>query len=105
MTAHHSARIVAHKRFPVINLEPTAEGTLVALSGPVSPENSVQRRTGGNVYQKPKLERYGKFRELTLWGFSAPDCDGGSVYGVGGHQKGCVVVQETIQGGGEGGGS
>jgi hypothetical protein len=58
------------------------------------------------MYQKPKLERYGTFRDLTLWGFSAPDCDGGSVYGAGGNVKGCPEVQQqTYEGGGQGGGS
>ena len=59
------------------------------------------------MYEKPKVKRYGTFRELTLWGFSAPDCDGGSVYGAGGNVKGCPVVQEpeTYEGSGGGGGS
>lgn len=33
------------------------------------------------MYVKPKLERYGSLRELTLYGFSA-DCDGG-LWGIG----------------------
>lgn len=33
------------------------------------------------MYTKPKLERFGSLRELTLVGLSA-DCDGG-VYGIG----------------------
>lgn len=57
------------------------------------------------MYQKPKLERFGTFRELTLYGFSAPDCDGGSVYGHGGNLKGCPVEQPLTTQGGEGGGS
>ena len=58
------------------------------------------------MYRKPKLERYGTFRELTLYGVSAPDCDGGSIYGIGGNLKGCPVIQtQTYEGGGEGGGS
>ncbi len=44
------------------------------------------------MYQKPRLERFGTFRQLTLYGFGAPDCDGGSIYGVGGNIKGCAVV-------------
>jgi len=61
---------------------------------------------GGYVYQKPKLERFGTFRELTLYGVSAPDCDGGSILGIGGSLKGCPVVEpQTFEGGGAGGGS
>lgn len=33
------------------------------------------------MYQKPKLERFGSLRELTLLGTNA-DCDGG-IFGIG----------------------
>lgn len=52
------------------------------------------------MYQKPRLERFGTFRQLTLFGFSSPDCDGGSVWGVGGHDKGCVIATTSTSGGG-----
>lgn len=55
------------------------------------------------MYQKPKLERFGTFRQLTLYGWTAPDCDGGSIYGIGGNLKGCSIVQVVIPT--EGGGS
>jgi hypothetical protein len=45
------------------------------------------------VYQKPRLERFGTFRQLTLYGWTAPDCDGGSIYGMGGNLKGCTYVE------------
>ena len=34
------------------------------------------------MYQTPKLERFGTFRELTRWGFSSAS-DGGSILGIG----------------------
>lgn len=34
------------------------------------------------MYQKPLLQRYGSFRELTRWGFSSAT-DGGSIFGIG----------------------
>jgi hypothetical protein len=52
------------------------------------------------MYQKPRLQRFGTFRELTLFGLCEPDTDGGSVYGLGGHWQSCEVVPN-----GEGGGS
>lgn len=33
------------------------------------------------VYQKPTVEKFGSFRELTRWGFSSAS-DGGSIMGV-----------------------
>lgn len=33
------------------------------------------------VYQKPTVEKFGSFRELTHWGFSSAS-DGGSILGV-----------------------
>ncbi len=53
------------------------------------------------MYQKPRLERFGTFRELTLYGFVAPDCDGGGVFG--GFWKGCAEGWNEYTG--EGGGS
>lgn len=52
------------------------------------------------MYEKPRLERFGTFRQLTLWGFVAPDCDGGGIYGVGGNDKGCPIVQTYTETGG-----
>jgi len=33
------------------------------------------------VYQKPMIEKFGAFRELTRWGFTSAS-DGGSIMGV-----------------------
>lgn len=52
------------------------------------------------MYQKPLLERFGTFRQLTLFGHTSPDCDGGSIWGVGGHDKGCAIVNITTTSGG-----
>jgi hypothetical protein len=58
------------------------------------------------MYQKPQVVRFGTFRELTLYGFSAPDCDGGSILGIGGNLKGCPAPEiTTLTGEGGGGGS
>lgn len=48
---------------------------------PVSPQQ------GGDMYNKPKLERFGSFRELTQLGFDA-DGDGG-FHGIG---NGCNIL-------------
>jgi hypothetical protein len=34
------------------------------------------------MYSKPKLERFGTFRELTQWGLQSAT-DGGSIFGIG----------------------
>jgi len=34
------------------------------------------------VYQKPVVEKFGTFRDLTRWGFSSAT-DGGSIFGIG----------------------
>lgn len=39
------------------------------------------------MYEKPKVERFGSFRELTLWG-TDKDGDGGIIFGIG---DGCNV--------------
>ena len=52
------------------------------------------------MYQKPRLDRFGTFRQLTLFGFTGPDCDGGSIFGIGGSEKGCEIVQTTETSGG-----
>jgi len=46
------------------------------------------------MYQKPRLDRFGTFRELTLWGMVAPDCDGGGIWGMGGSYR-CAVAPQT----------
>ncbi|MBK7905638.1 MAG: lasso RiPP family leader peptide-containing protein [Gemmatimonadetes bacterium] len=33
------------------------------------------------MYQKPTLEKFGSFRELTQWGFASAS-DGGSIFGI-----------------------
>ncbi len=40
-------------------------------------------RRGGAVYQKPKVERFGTFRELTQVGFNGTT-DGFTICGIGG---------------------
>jgi hypothetical protein len=40
------------------------------------------------MYEKPKVERFGSFRELTLWG-TDEDGDGGVIWGIG---NGCNVL-------------
>jgi hypothetical protein len=55
------------------------------------------------MYQKPRLVRFGTFRELTLFGLSGPDCDGGSIYGMGGNWRGCdlaPIIENAPEGGG-----
>lgn len=37
---------------------------------------------GFDVYQKPRMEKFGSFRELTRWGVSSAS-DGGSIFGIG----------------------
>lgn len=34
------------------------------------------------MYQKPSIQKYGTFRELTRWGLSSAS-DGGSILGIG----------------------
>ena len=34
------------------------------------------------VYSKPRIERFGTFREITRWGLSSAS-DGGSILGIG----------------------
>jgi hypothetical protein len=41
------------------------------------------------MYQKPVLERFGSFRELTQWGLSSAS-DGGSIFGIG--SPGCQTT-------------
>jgi len=41
------------------------------------------------VYQKPVVEKFGTFRELTLWGFDSAT-DGGSIFGIG--SPGCQTT-------------
>jgi hypothetical protein len=38
--------------------------------------------SGGALYVKPKVERFGSLRDLTRIGTNA-DCDGGGVWGIG----------------------
>ncbi len=33
------------------------------------------------MYQKPALEKFGTFRDLTQWGFASAS-DGGSIFGI-----------------------
>lgn len=33
------------------------------------------------MYQKPSLEKFGSFRDLTQWGFASAS-DGGSIFGI-----------------------
>ncbi len=48
-------------------------------------------RWSQHMYQKPSLEKFGTFRDLTQWGFSSAS-DGGSIFGIG--SPGC---QTTIR--------
>lgn len=41
------------------------------------------------MYSKPRVERFGSFRELTRWGFSSAS-DGGSIWGIG--SPGCTTT-------------
>jgi hypothetical protein len=58
---------------------------------------------GEHVHQKPKLVRGGTFRELTLFGMGEADCDGGSVWGMGGQWR-CPVTPLVETGEPSGGG-
>lgn len=49
------------------------------------PESSFHRE--GDMYEKPKVERFGSFRELTLVGLW-DDGDGGIIWGIG---DGCAI--------------
>lgn len=48
------------------------------------------------MYQKPVLEKFGSFRELTQWGFQNAS-DGGSIFGIG--SPGCTtrIWGQTIE--------
>lgn len=41
------------------------------------------------MYQKPQIEKFGTFRELTRWGFQNAT-DGGSIFGIG--SPGCSTT-------------
>jgi len=41
------------------------------------------------MYQKPSLEKFGTFRDLTQWGLSNAS-DGGSIFGIG--SPGCTTT-------------
>jgi hypothetical protein len=53
------------------------------------------------MYEKPTVERFGVFRELTKWGLSG-DSDGGAVFGIG--SPGCSTFGKKV-GCPDGGGS
>jgi hypothetical protein len=45
------------------------------------------------MYVKPKLERFGTLRELTLFGFNE-NCDGGVIWGIATGVDGSWVCQK-----------
>lgn len=63
---------------------------------PAVPSYSYQTKQEAHVYKKPKLVRYGTFRELTLAGLFQPDGDGfvlpGPIAGlIGDEGNGCDI--------------
>ena len=73
MTRAWRGIILALRTDPEANVAPTSTGQAVRQN----------LRHGGTVYQKPKVERFGTFRELTQVGFNGTT-DGFTICGVNG---------------------
>ena len=75
-------------------LAPELHTTFVLMLDGASSDRRVYStlfRWSQHMYQKPSLEKFGTFRDLTPWGFSSAT-DGGSIFGIG--SPGC---QTTIR--------
>jgi len=71
-----------------VGQEPVPQGTELALLPPTQvvmqiPAVRSRKPTPSPVrmYQKPALEKFGTFRDLTQWGFASAS-DGGSIFGI-----------------------